>query len=373
MRHRLARRIVARGGRDLDAKIGETTTLATTGLDALDGWYSSVLPAVVNAVTIPLLLWARILWADWVSALIILLTVPLIPIFMVLIGYQTQDKVAEAAETLGRLSNQLVELARGLPVLVGLGRADAQITGLREISESYRRRTVETLKSRLPLIPGTGADCDHLGGHRRSVHRHSAGVWRDRSAHRIAGIDPGTGMLSRRSARVGTAFHASEDGIEAMERAEAIIATPLSARTKPENAPIAAGATKRPLLAPETSVDTADDGLSFAVDRQRLSASSRTSYREMTGQGAIAGHRWEQPIAPCSTDDRSSPAVASLSFTVEPGEVIALTGPSGCGKSTALAAIAGLVGTTVDRSVIVSGESRRYRPRERSHRQGTDG
>ena len=54
--------------------------------------------------------------------------------------------------------------------------------------------------------------------------------------------------------------------------------------------------------------------------------------------------------------DRTTPAVQGLSFVVEPGEIVALSGPSGAGKSTALAAIAGLLGTTADGSVTVNGE-----------------
>ncbi len=312
LRLRLARRITARGGRDLDTKVGETATLATTGLDALDGWYSSVLPAVVNAVTIPLLLWARILWADWVSALIILLTVPLIPIFMVLIGYRTQAKVAEAAETLGWLSNQLVELARGLPVLVGLGRADAQITGLREISENYRRRTMETL--RVAFLSSLALEL---------IATLSVAIVAVFIGIRLVygDLDLLTGLLVLILApecylpfrEIGMAFHASEDGIESMERVETIVSTPVA---------VLPGESPR--------VETP------------LSPSAISSRLMVSDLWVHYG-------------DRSTPAVDGLSFAVEPGEIVALSGPSGSGKSTALAAIAGLLGTTANGSVTVTG------------------
>ncbi len=308
LRLQLAKRITARGGRDLDARVGETTTLATTGLDALDGWYGNVLPAMVNAVTIPLLIWGRILWADWVSALIIVLTVPLIPIFMVLIGYRTQATVAEAAETLGRLSNQLVELARGLPVLVGLGRADAQIAGLREISESYRRRTMETLRVAflsslaLELIATLSVAIVAVFIGLRLVY---------------GDIDLLTGLLVLILApecylpfrEIGASFHASEDGIEAMERVETIVSTPVA-------------------MLPAKSPGIESPGFPSGLVVSDL----RVHY-----------------------GDRSTPAVDGLSFTVEPGEIVALSGPSGSGKSTALATIAGLLGTTANGSVTVTG------------------
>jgi len=122
LRTELARRVLIRGGRDIPDGVGAMTALATRGLDELDGWFTRYLPALVSAATIPLLIGARILWADWVSALIIVLTIPLVPVFMILIGTQTQERVTLAADSLARLSDHLVELARGLPVLVGLGR-----------------------------------------------------------------------------------------------------------------------------------------------------------------------------------------------------------------------------------------------------------
>src|SRR5690606_960623 len=103
--------------------VGSQSTLATLGLDELDKYYTVFLPSLINAACVPLLVGARILFADWVSALNIVLTVPLIPVFMVLIGKHTEDRVEVATTQLGRLSDHLVELVRGLPVLVGLGRA----------------------------------------------------------------------------------------------------------------------------------------------------------------------------------------------------------------------------------------------------------
>ncbi|CAN5322580.1 thiol reductant ABC exporter subunit CydC [soil metagenome] len=142
LRARLAGRLVEGVG-----GTGSQATLATRGLDDLDDYFVNVLPATAGAAVIPLLIGARIFLADWVSVLIILLTVPLIPVFMALVGQYTQAKSDAAASALDRLSNHIVELARGLPVLVGLGRMEEQARSLRRISDEYRITTMRTLRT----------------------------------------------------------------------------------------------------------------------------------------------------------------------------------------------------------------------------------
>lgn len=303
IRRRLAARMVARGGRDLPDRVGETTVLATVSLDALDNWYRTVLPALMSAATIPLLISARILWADWVSAVVIVLTVPLIPVFMILIGSYTQERVSASADALARLANQLVELARGLPVLVGLGRAEAQVASLREVSEGFRKRTMETL--RVAFLSSLALEL--IATISVAVVAVFIGV---RLVHGDMSLEVGLVALLLAPEcylpfrEVGAAFHAAEDGIEAMARAERIAASPLSTTL-----PAGVGETERTIVVRDLRVQFAD---------------------------------------------RSAPAVDGLSFSVAPGEVVALSGPSGCGKSTALAAIAGLLGT-VDSVVQVTG------------------
>src|SRR5690625_5053306 len=105
---------------------GVDTVLASKGLDGLDDYYTVFLPSLVSAMVIPLGLGVWILLHDWISAAGLVLTIPLIPLFMILIGRYTEHRVDEAASGLNKLSHHLLELARGLPVLVGLRRAGMQ-------------------------------------------------------------------------------------------------------------------------------------------------------------------------------------------------------------------------------------------------------
>ncbi len=142
VRRQLADAMLAGGG-----KVGSATALATRGLDELDEYFTSVLPAITGLAVIPLLIGARILFADWVSAVVVVVTVPLIPLFMVLVGKHTSERTARAASALDRLSDNVVELARGLPVLVGLGRVKDQAAALERISDDYRITTMVTLRT----------------------------------------------------------------------------------------------------------------------------------------------------------------------------------------------------------------------------------
>ncbi|MFC6259065.1 ABC transporter transmembrane domain-containing protein, partial [Kocuria oceani] len=218
----LARRVLAGGGHD----VGATTVVGTVGLDALDDYYARVLPAVVTAATVPLLVGLRILSADWVSALIVVLTVPLVPLFMALVGLHTQDRVDESSAVLQRLSHHLVELARGLPVLVGLGRVQEQAAALREVSERHRETTLLTLRTAflsslvLELISTLSVAVVAVFVGVRLVH---------------GDLDLLTGLVALLLAPecfapfrdLGAAFHASQDGRAALRRADEIVAEPV--------------------------------------------------------------------------------------------------------------------------------------------------
>ncbi|MHA7281224.1 thiol reductant ABC exporter subunit CydD [Arthrobacter sp. MDT2-2] len=272
---------------------GSLAVLLTRGIDGLDKYYTQYLPALITCAVVPLLVGARILAADWVSALIIVLTVPLVPVFMALIGLHTLERTQEAAAALGRLSDHLLELAKGLPVLVGLGRAAEQTRALRDIAGTYTSRTMTTLRTvflsslALELISTISV----------AVVAVFAGV---RLIHGDLGLE--TALVALILAPecygplrdVGAAHHASEDGEEAGARVRAVIDAPA-----------------RPAATPPAEQLPAGPG---SIRVERLSA------------------RYDGVLAPVFED---------VSFVLEPGSVTALRGPSGSGKSTLVRALAG--------------------------------
>ncbi|MFJ6026524.1 thiol reductant ABC exporter subunit CydD [Pseudarthrobacter sp. NPDC092424] len=299
LRSQLLERALRNGVRSAGPADGGLAVLATRGLDALDSYYTQFLPALVNCAVVPLLLGARILFADWVSALVVVLTVPLVPLFMVLIGRYTEDRVREAQGALARLSAHMLELARGLPVLVGLGRAVAQRKALEEISGEYRSRTMGTLRTAflsalaLELIATISVAVVAVFIGVRLVHGDmplEAGL--------LALILAPDCYLPLRE--LGTAHHASDDGRVALAEANAVLDAPEPA----------------PLAVPRATAATCDGGTPAGTVR-------------VSGLTVTYGGR---------------AAVGPLSFVAPAGRITALAGPSGTGKSTVLGVLAGTVG-----------------------------
>ena len=289
---------------------GSLAVLLTRGIDGLDKYYTQYLPALITCAVVPLLVGVRVLAADWVSALIIVLTVPLVPVFMALIGLHTQERTQQAAAALGRLSDHLLELARGLPVLVGLGRAAEQTRALRDIAGAYTSRTMTTLRTvflsslALELISTISV----------AVVAVFAGV---RLIHGDLGLE--TALIALILAPecygplrdVGAAHHASEDGEEAGARVRAVIEAP------------AAG--------PAAVVPPVEDPAGAVPDPEaaRAVVAARAG-GDLRIEGLTARY-----------DGLLEPVLADVSFVVERGSVVALRGPSGSGKSTLMRVLAG--------------------------------
>ncbi|WP_039938379.1 ABC transporter transmembrane domain-containing protein, partial [Streptomyces himastatinicus] len=143
----LLERAVRLGPGWLDSqRTGELTTLATRGIDALDDYFARYLPQLGLAVVVPAAVLARIVTADWVSAVVIVVTLPLIPLFMVLIGWATQSRMDRQWRLLSGLSGHFLDVVAGLPTLKVFGRAKAQAAAIRSITADYRRATLKTLR-----------------------------------------------------------------------------------------------------------------------------------------------------------------------------------------------------------------------------------
>lgn len=295
LRTAIATRVMNDGGTSADAGTGALSVLVTRGLDGLDNYYTKYLPALVTCAVVPLLIGARILAADWLSAAIIVVTVPLVPIFMILIGQHTEDKVREASASLNRLSDHLLELSRGLPVLVGLGRAGVQTRALREVAGQYRTRTIETLR----VVFLSSLALELIATISVALVAVVIGV-------RLIGGDLSLeiGLLAIILAPecfaplrdLGAAHHASEDGVDALDRSRRVIDAPPT----------------RSLLPP---------------------AAPRTEPATITVRDLSIGYQ-----------GRAGNVVAGLDLTLPPGTITALTGPSGTGKTSVLEVLAGLRG-----------------------------
>ncbi|MGI5339064.1 thiol reductant ABC exporter subunit CydD [Streptomyces sp. CA-181903] len=270
---------------------GELTTLATRGVDALDDYFARYLPQLGLAAVVPVAVVARIAGADWLSALIIVLTLPLVPLFMVLIGWVTQSRMDRQWRLLERLSGHFLDVVAGLPTLKVFGRAKAQAASIRAITSDYRRATLRTLRIAflssfaLELLSTLSVALVAVGIGMRLVHGE---------------LDLYTGLLVLVLApeaylplrQVGTHYHAAAEGLAAADRVFAVLETaPPAAGTRP--APDARGAV-------------------LTVDR------------------LVVRH-----------PGRERPSLAETSFEVRPGETVALTGPSGVGKSTLLHVLLG--------------------------------
>ena len=155
---RLGASLAAESKRDLRAGIlgtllrgrgrPKTTTAVTVtrGIDDLDDYFTTVVPALSAAAVVPVVLLVRIVFSDVLSAVIIAVCLPLVPVFMVLIGRYTAESTRETLGALERLSDHLAELAEGLPVLIGLGRSRDHARRLRELGQRYHDANLSTLR-----------------------------------------------------------------------------------------------------------------------------------------------------------------------------------------------------------------------------------
>ncbi|WP_248192698.1 thiol reductant ABC exporter subunit CydC [Micrococcus endophyticus] len=286
---------------------GADAVLVTHGLQGLDDYYTEVLPALASAAVVPPVLGAWILTRDPLSALVVLLTVPLVPFFMVLIGRHTQERIDAAQDGLDRLSGHLVELARGLPVLVGLRRAGVQRRALERASQRYHAATLGTLRTAfvsgmaLELIASLSVAVMAVFIGLRLVYGQM-----DLGAGLVVLVLAAEVYLPLRD--VGSAYHASEDGREAEGRARAAARAPVpeaarDALADPTAAPARAA---DPAAAPPGAVHLEDVGVAFG-DRRVL-------------QG--------------------------VDLRAAPGTLTVLGSASGTGKSTLLHLLAGLLRTT---------------------------
>jgi ATP-binding cassette subfamily C protein CydD len=147
LRRRLLRQAVARGPAWLSGqRAGELTTLMVSGLDALDPYFAGYLPQLLLAVAVPAAVLTAITVADWVSGLIVAVTLPVVPVFGYLIGLQTKAKTQRSWRLLAELSGHFSDVVRGLTTLKVFGQAKAQARIIGSVTEEYRLSVMTTLR-----------------------------------------------------------------------------------------------------------------------------------------------------------------------------------------------------------------------------------
>jgi len=280
-------------------RTGELAALAGRGIDALDDYFARYLPQLGLAAVIPAAVLARVVTEDWISAAVIAGTLPLIPLFMVLIGWATQSRTDRQWRLLSRLSGHFLDVVAGLPTLKVFGRAKAQAAGIRAITDDYRRATLRTL--RLAFLSSFALELLAT----ISVALVAVGI----GMRLVAGeLDLYTGLLVLVLApeaylplrQVGARYHAAAEGLTAAGEVFAVLETP----------PPEAGR----LPAPD----------------------ARTA--SITVEDVVVRH-----------EGRTADSLPATSLTLFPGETVAVTGPSGAGKSTLLHALLGFARPTAGR------------------------
>jgi ATP-binding cassette subfamily C protein CydD len=267
---------------------GERATLATRGVDAVDGYLTGYLPTLVTAVIVPVAVLIRLFTADVGSALIIVATLPLIPVFAILVGAHTRARTARQWRLLSTLGGHFLDVVTGLTTLKVFGRARSQVKVVRAMSDAHADATLRTLRVAflsalvLELVATLSIALVAVPVGFRLLD----GSMTVHTALLVLLLAP-EAYLPLRAA--GAKFHASAEGLAVFEQV----------RTRP--AP--AQATKRP---PDV----------------------RTAAIRLENVTVRYGER---------------AALSEVDLYIDPGERLALIGPSGAGKSTLLAVLLGFV------------------------------
>ncbi len=262
------------------------------GLDGLRPYFTAYLPALFQAVILTPAAVIAMACFDVRSAVVVLVALPLIPVFMVLIGLATADRSAAALQAMSTLQSRLLDLVAGIPTLRALGRADGPRDRITELGATHRRSAMDTLRIAflstlvLELIATLGVALVAVSVGLRLVF----GEITLANALTALLLAPDVFWPLR---RIGVEFHAAQDGKAAADKAFALL-------DRDGATPAASG--------------------SATVD----------------ARGATIR------IAGLSVDGRDGPAPESLTVDLEPGRLTVLTGPNGAGKSTTFQVITGL-------------------------------
>lgn len=292
--------VTARQPGELAAQRDAAAVVVTRGLDGLRPYFTGYLPTLLLAAILTPATVAVIAVYDLKSAAIVAITLPLIPIFMVLIGLATADRSAAALAAMTTLQGRLLDLIAGIPTLRALGRGRGPERRIAELAAAHRRSAMATLRIAflsalvLELLATLGVALIAVGIGLRLVF----GEMTLATGLTVLLLAPDVYWPLR---RIGVEFHAAQDGRTAADRAFALIGEP---------------------------------------------ARTTTPHRTVTARGA------EIRLDALGVAGRDGDAPCGLTALIEPGSVTVLTGRNGAGKSTAVQAIIGITAPSSGRVTV---------------------
>ncbi|MGV1036109.1 MAG: thiol reductant ABC exporter subunit CydD [Candidatus Nanopelagicales bacterium] len=281
------------------------TQLVTRGIDGLDSYFARYLPQLVLAVIVPLTVGVVVLLADPLAALIVVLTLPLIPVFMILIGKFTQSKVDRQWRTLSQLSGHFVDVVAGMPTLKAFGRANAQARNVQQIGEKYRTTTMGVL--------------------------------------RISFL---SSLVLEVLAMLSVAIVAVSIGIRLVDGTMTLHAGLLVLILVPE--------IYLPLRLVGMHFHAAAEGLGAAGDMIEILETPTARSGAVTDVPDLSAATVVFDEVSVTYPGRATPAVDALSFRILPRSITALVGPSGAGKSTAVSILERFVDPSAGRVAVES-------------------
>jgi ATP-binding cassette subfamily C protein CydD len=292
--------VTARQPNVLAAQRDDAMVVVTRGLDGLRPYFTGYLPTLLLAGILTPATVAVIALYDLKSTMLVVITLPLIPLFMVLIGLATAERSAAALAAMTTLQARLLDLIAGIPTLRALGRASGPEHRIAELSAAHRRSAMATLRIAflsalvLELLATLGVALVAVGIGLRLVF----GEMSLAAGLTVLLLAPDVYWPLR---RVGAEFHAAQDGRTAADKAFALIGAPSAA--------------------PSGNRTVAARGAEIRVDTLN-----------------VAGRDGRSPH--------------DLNAVIEPGRVTVLTGRNGAGKSTTLQVIAGLAAPSSGRVTV---------------------
>ena len=304
LRASLVRRVASLGpDGQVVGRAGDLATLAVRGIDALDGYYARYVPQVVLALIVPITVLVAVSTVDWVSAAIMVVTLPLVPVFMALVGMETQARTDRQLRSLQLLAGHFLDVVTGLTTLKIFGRSRAQLSTIRKVADSYRQKMMATLRVTflsslvLELLSSVSVALVAVAIGLRLLNGHLS----LRTSLFVLVLAPEAYLPLR---QLAAEYHASAEGVGAAQQVFDVLDQPLPSRRTRTDVP-----------------DPAQTGL------------------------LIKSVSYTYP-------GRELPALDGATLEVRPGELVALTGPSGCGKSTLMAVLLGFVHPDAGRVVV---------------------